>query len=106
ATTHSDQLFKRFHLVSGGDPEVNGKLATFTTPKGQKLYVQTLLPAGAVLTAVKAETFNQMAAGEPSRSKLKVEDPASPRDVRFLHVLQGADAGAAPAAVSLVQSSA
>jgi hypothetical protein len=105
ATTASDHLFKRFHLVSGGDPEVNGKLATFTTPKGQKLYVETLLPAGAVLTAVKAESFNQMAAGEPSRSKLKVEDPASPRNVRFLHVLQGADAGATPLPVSLVQSS-
>jgi hypothetical protein len=106
ATTRADKLFKRFHLVSGGDPQVNGKLATFTTPKGQKLYLQTLLPAGAVLTATKAEGFNQLAAGEPSRSKLKVEDPSSPRDVRFLHVLQGADAGAAAAPISLVQSSA
>jgi hypothetical protein len=106
ATTRSDKLFKRFHLVSGGDPEVNGKLATFTTPKGQKLYVHTLLPQAAVLTATKAETFNQVAEGDPSRSKLRVEDPAGPRDVRFLHVLQGADAGATPAPVSAVQSSA
>jgi hypothetical protein len=106
ATTRSDKLFKRFYLVSGGDPEVNGKLTTFTTPKGQKLYVHTLLPQAAVLTPAKAESFNQLANGEPSRSKLRVEDPAAPRDVRFLHVLQGADAGAAPAAVSAVQSSA
>ncbi|HEY3821721.1 MAG TPA: hypothetical protein VGL81_31355 [Polyangiaceae bacterium] len=106
ATTRSDNLFKRFYLVSGGDPEVSGKLATFTTPRGQKLYVHTLLPVGAVLTASKAEAFNQLAAGEPSRSKLKVEDPASPRDVRFLHVLQGADAGTPPAPVTLIQSSA
>jgi hypothetical protein len=106
ATTRSDGLFKRFFLVSGGDPEVSGKLATFTTPKGQKLYVETLLPAAAVLTPSKAEAFNQVAEGEPSRSKLKVEDPSSPRDVRFLHVLQGADAGAKPLPVSLVQSSA
>ncbi|HEX3343657.1 MAG TPA: hypothetical protein VHS09_03750, partial [Polyangiaceae bacterium] len=106
ATTRSDKLFKRFYLVSGGDPDVNGKLATFTTPKGQKLYVHTLLPTDAVLTATKAEPFNQLAAGEPSRSKLRVEDPASPRDVRFLHVLQGADAGVTSAPVTLVQSSA
>ncbi len=106
ATTKSDNRFKRFFLVSGGDADVQGKLATFTTPKGQKLYVQTLLPANATSRAVKAEPFNQMAAGEPSRSKLMVEDPASPRDIRFLHVLQGADAGVAPAAVIAVQSSA
>jgi hypothetical protein len=106
ASTRSDHLFKRFHLVSGGDPRVDGHLATFTTPKGQRLYVQTLLPTGAVLTAARAEPFNQMAEGEPSRSKLRVEDPSAPRDVRFLHVLQGADPGAAPAPTSLVQSSA
>jgi hypothetical protein len=106
ATTRSDKLFKRFHLVSGGDAEVNGKLATFTTPKGQKLYVHTLLPQAAALTSAKVDTFNQVAEGDPSRSKLRVEDPAGPRDVRFLHVLEGADAGAAPAPVSAVQSSA
>jgi hypothetical protein len=104
ATTRSDKLFKRFHLVSGGDAEVSGKLATFTTPKGQKLYLHSLLPPGAVLTAGKAEPFNGVATGEPSRSKLRIEDPASPRDIRFLDVLEGADSGATPAAVSAVRS--
>jgi hypothetical protein len=104
ATTQSDKLFKRFHLVSGGNAEVSGRLATFTTPRGQKLYLHSLLPPGAVLTATKAEPFNGVATGEPSRSKLRVEDPASPRDVRFLHVLEGADAGATTAAVSTVRS--
>jgi hypothetical protein len=106
AATRSDKRFKRFYLVTAADAEVKGKLAVFTTPGGQKLYVQTLLPAGAVLTATKVDTFNLVAQGEPSRSKLLVEDPAGPREVRFLHVLQGADAGVAPAAVSPVQSSA
>ena len=104
ATTKSDQRFKRFHLISGGDGAVNGKLATFTTPHGQKLYVETLLPPAAVLKSTPVEPFNQMAEGEPSRSRLLVEDPSSPRDVRFLHVLQGADAGAARATTTLVQS--
>jgi hypothetical protein len=104
ATTRSDNLFKRFHLVSGGDAEVAGKLATFTTPKGQKLYLHSLLPAGAVLTAAKTVPFNMVAEGEPSRSALKVEDPARPRDVRFLHVLEATDAGATPSPVSAVRS--
>jgi len=104
ATTRTGHRFKRFHLVSGGDASVSGKLATFTTPKGQKLYVKTLLPPAAVLTAAKVEAWNGVAQGEPSRSHLMVEDPAGPRDVRFLHVLQAADAGVSPPAASLVRS--
>jgi hypothetical protein len=104
ATTRSEDLFKRFHLVTGGDPEVKGKLAIFTTPKHQRLYVHALLPAGAVATATRVEPFNQLAAGEPSRSKLVVEDPTRPRDVRFLHVLEGADPGVAPSTTTLVRS--
>ena len=34
-----------------------------------------------VLRAVPAESFNQLAEGEPSRTKLMVEDPARPRGV-------------------------
>lgn len=106
ATTRSENLFKRFFLVSGGDPDVKGKVTTFTTPKGQKLFVETLLPATATATPSKVTPFNQLATNEPSRSKLMVEDPARPKDIRFLHALQGADAGAAAAPVRLVQSSA
>jgi hypothetical protein len=106
ATTKSEKRFKRFHLVSGGDGEVHGDVATFTTPKGQKLFVRTLLPHGATIAASKATPFNQMAAGEPSRSKLVVEDASQPRDVRFLHVLEGADAGASATASSAIQSTA
>ena len=104
ATTRSDKLFKRFHLVSGGDADISGKLATFTTPKGQRLYLHSLLPADAVLTASKTSPFNMVAEGEPSRSMLRVEDPAGPRDVRFLHALEGTDAGATPSPVSAVRS--
>jgi hypothetical protein len=106
ATTRSDHLFKRFHLASGGDADVSGKDATFTTPKGQKLYLHTLLPTGAVLTPTKAAPFNMVAEGEPTRSLLRIEDPAGPRDVRFLDAMEGADAGAAPSAVSAIRSTA
>jgi len=104
ATTKSDKRFKRFHLVTTGDPDVKGQLGTFTTPKGQRLFLQTLLPKTATMTATLAKPFNQIAEGEPSKTKILVEDPAQPKDIRFLHVLQGADAGASPADTSAVQS--
>ena len=104
ATTRSDRLFKRFFLVSGGDAEISGRLATFTTPKGQHLYLHSILPAAAALTASKIDSFNEVAAGEPSRSKLRIEDPASPRDVRFLNVLEAADAAAPPGSAVHVHS--
>ncbi len=110
ATTRSDGLFKRFFLVSGGDPEVSGKLTTFTTPKGQKLFVETLLPAAAVLTAAKAEPFNQLAEGGALAVQAEeVEDPSEParralppRDSRK----RGRFRAQKPLPVSLVQSSA
>ena len=42
-------------------------------------------------------------AGEPMAYRLRVEAP-NRQDVRFLHVLQGADAGASADAAKLVQS--
>ena len=68
--------------------------------------MQSLLPAGGVITAAAAETYAHVADGEPSRFRILVEDPKNPREVRFLHVLEGADAGGAPAAVKLLQSGA
>ncbi|MFT3775908.1 MAG: hypothetical protein QM820_61980 [Minicystis sp.] len=106
AVTRTEGRFKRFNLTFVGEPVIEGKRATVTTPKGQRLFVQTLLPAAATLVGSKAEDFNRVAEGEPSRFRLVVEDPKGPKDVRFLHVLEGADAGAAPAAVKLLQSSA
>jgi hypothetical protein len=38
--------------------------------------------------------------------RLRVEAPGGPQDVRFLHVLQGADGGATPAPSQRVRSSA
>jgi hypothetical protein len=37
-------------------------------------------------------------------NRLMIEDPAKPKSVRFLNVLQGADSGGAPLATSLVTS--
>ncbi len=106
ATTKTDGRFKRWNLTLAGDTKIAGRRATVTTPKGQQLFVESLLPAAATLTTYAAEPLNGVAQGEPVRSRLVVEDPKGPRDVRFLHVLEGADAGATPARVAMVQSSA
>src|SRR5439155_19093274 len=42
---------------------------------------------------------------EPMRFHLRIEDPARPKDVRFLTVLQGADAGAQPDAATPLRGS-
>ena len=106
AATRSDGQFKRFNLITVGEPILDGKRVTVTTPQGQRLFVQSLLPADAVITVGPAETYSHVADGEPSKFRILVEDPRSPREVRFLHVLEGADAAGTPALVKVVQSSA
>ena len=74
----------------------NGNAATETLASGQQLFVQTLLPRDASLTArYAAGDLNPIAELEPTRYILTIQDPALPIDTRFLHVVQGADAGAA-----------
>ncbi len=108
ATSLHAGLFKRFNLTVIGSPVINGNLITTTTPGGQHLYINSLLPA----TGTKAITTNTVASAgmtsvadlEPATDRIVVEDTSHPTDVRFLHVLQGADAGTAAAPVTLVQS--
>ncbi len=104
ATTRTANRFKRFNLTVTGNPTVSGKTATVVTPGGQRLTVTTLLPAAATLTAPAAEAFNLVAELEPTRYRLVVEDPSHPADVRFLHVLEAADAGVPPGTVAAVHS--
>ena len=107
ATSHTAGLFKRFNLALIGAPVVNGNLITTTTPGGQHLFISNLLPAGATFTgSAIGNALNPMAWLEPSTHRLVLEDPATPTDVRFLNVLQGADAQASADPTALVQSSA
>jgi hypothetical protein len=104
ATTLTAGRFKRWNLTFVAQPTVAGKVATATTAGGQRLTLTSLLPAAAKLTVSAAESFNRVADLEPTQYRLVVEDPASPKDVRFLHVLEAADAGASVGLVKLVQS--
>ncbi|MCW3097155.1 MAG: hypothetical protein JWL77_2773 [Chthonomonadaceae bacterium] len=98
-------LFKRFNLSLINNPTISGNLAVETLASGQQLFVQTLLPATPSVTATYAAgNLNPIAWMEPTRYILTVEDPTNPSAVRFLHVLQGADAGAGMAAASRLQS--
>ncbi len=96
ATSASAGLFKRFNINLINSPNIQGNVATETLASGQKLFIQTLLPANPTITfANTAGGLNPIAAMEPTRFTMTVEDIAKPIDTRFLHVLQGANSGAA-----------
>jgi hypothetical protein len=78
-------------------PTVSGPRALMRTKGGQQLAVTTLLPADARPTAEPAEPLrenSEPAELDPMTARLRVESRA--RDVRFLHVLEGADGKATP----------
>ena len=108
ATSKSDGLFKRFDLMLPAAPATNasGSLITSTLPSGQKLFISPLLPTNR--TAKVHSLFNEIsfvAEGDNCQSRITIEDPNHPANIRFLHVLQGADAGISADAATYVQSS-
>ncbi|MER3544689.1 MAG: hypothetical protein C4311_08805 [Chloroflexota bacterium] len=104
AASQTDGRFKRFWLNLPADASVSGRLTTMTTAK-QQFFITTLLPTNAAISVAPAEPLEDFVAqNEPMQFRLRVEAPGSPQSVRFLHVLEGADAGASPTAVALVES--
>jgi hypothetical protein len=107
ATSKTSGLFKRFNLATIGAPALTNGIIKTTTPGGQHLYVSSLLPAGATFTpSAIGNALNPIAQLEPSTHRLVIENPANATDVRFLHVLQGADAATPADLTALVQSTA
>ena len=105
ATTNTAGRFKRFHLQMLNPASIAGKLATSTSPSGQRCYIETLLPAAAAVTTAASFRYpSQPELGAPMW-QLNVEDPSKPADVRFLHVVQGANAATTRDVPALVQSS-
>jgi hypothetical protein len=103
--TSNPGLFKQFHLSLVTNPAISGNVATETMPDGQKLFIQTLLPKNLSSSAFYgAGNLNPIAELEPTQYIFAVEDPTLPADTRFLHVLQGADAGVAMSAATYLQS--
>lgn len=104
AETKTAGRFKRWWLQLPRPATISGARATMLTAAGQQLFVSALLPANAVMTAAndnEQHIEDTAAANDPMKVRLRVDAPGDPRSARFLHVLQGADAGASadPAAV-------
>ena len=96
ATSRKAGLFKRFNLSLVTSPAIKENSGTEILPSGQRMFVQTLLPQHASITAQSAAlNLNPIAQLEPTQYVLTVEDNSNPADVRFLNVLQGADPGGA-----------
>ncbi|MGC4108730.1 MAG: hypothetical protein QM753_20600 [Thermomicrobiales bacterium] len=109
ATSKTEGRFKRFWLNLPATATVDGTVSTMTTATGQHLVVSTLLPADAEISAEPAEPLTdtgEVAVGEPMQFRLRVEAPGGPLNARFLHVMQGVDAGGAADAVALIESTA
>jgi hypothetical protein len=105
ATSIHAGLFKEFNLNLVNAPQVNGNVATSTTPNGQRLFVQTLLPLNSVTTVAQtASNLNPVAELEPTRFTMTVQDPTKPANTRFLHVLQGSSAGVSMTAATYLTS--
>lgn len=94
--------FKHYNLSVTALAQVNNKLATVTTPNGQKFFITSLLPANATLTASPAEDWQLVADNEPANFRVVINAPDNPTNVRFLTVMQGADAGASADAATHV----
>ncbi len=105
AITKSGDRLKRFHLNLPYEAAVNGLLVTMTTVKGQRLYITSLLPAAAVprVSLWADEASGPPAHYEPMTYHLEV-DSQNRAEERFLHVLQGADAGTVALPTSLITS--
>jgi hypothetical protein len=98
--------FKQFNLNVITTPTLAGNSITEVTPGGQRLFVQTLLPANATLTYVPlGNSITTLAELEPSVGRVVIEDTNHPVNTRFLHVLQGADSNTVPDIVAHVVSS-
>jgi len=103
---------KKFNLNLVDLPAIAGHVASMKTAGGQVFYVNSLLPATPTSTMVEthawtkdpSQEMNPAAIGCPVKYRLVVEDTAGPPSVRFLHVLQGGDGGAAMTAASVVTS--
>jgi hypothetical protein len=110
ATSQTAGLFKRFNLCLLAAPSVSalgggGSLYTETLPGGQQLFINSLLPANATGSVYSlSNLISSVAEGEPCKYRLTIEDTNHPTNVRFLHVLQGADAGVSADPVAYFQS--
>ena len=111
ATSLHPNLFKRFNLCLPAAPSVtalpgSGSILDEPVAGGEHLFITSLLPAsGTVEVYSLSNAITTVADGEPCNYRLTIEDTNNPADIRFLHVLQGTDAGGTSDPATYVQSS-
>jgi hypothetical protein len=96
--------FKRVWWQLPVAPTVNGLQARMASAGGQQLFITALLPADATMTLVDPANDGvgeTVATHEPMTQRVMVEAPAAPQ-ARFLHLVQGADGGAAPTPATVI----
>ena len=106
-----EKRFKRFWMQLPAAGSVAGNLMTMRSDGGQNLYVRTLLPNPATIAVERAEPLDddngkQPAVLDPIKFRLRVEAPGSPKSVRWLHVIQGADGKQKADEATLISSTA
>jgi len=107
ATTQASGLWKKWNLSFVTTPQIAGNAATEVMPDGQKMFVQTLLPMNASQSYFDGSAImSPIAELEPTKYIYQVQDSTNPADTRFLHVVEGSDAGTSMAHASYVQSTA
>ena len=109
AASKKEKRFKRFWMQLPNQGSVAGNLMTMKSAGGQNLYVRTLLPSPAVIAVEPAEKLDddrgkQPAVLDPIKFRLRVEAPGSPKTVRWLHLIQGADGSARADDASLINA--
>jgi hypothetical protein len=107
AQTNTANRFKRWWLQSASPASVAGNSAAIITAGGQRLQLNSLLPVGASLMAVnvnEAHIEDTVARNEPMNVRVRIDAPGNPANVRFMQVLQAADAGVAIGTPTLIQS--
>jgi hypothetical protein len=82
----------------------NGNRATAVNNSGQQLIITSLLPASVKVTPEQTD-LAQAAQADPIKFRVKIDAVGQPQLVRFLTILQGADAGASPETATYIQSS-
>lgn len=105
ATTLHSGKFKRFNMNFIAAPTVSGNVVT-AVGKVNRAQVTSLLPVNGTISVQPIPSWKNPAEYEPSTHYMTVEDASHPADVRFLHVLQMADATvAAPTPAVLLTGS-
>ena len=111
ATTGHAGRTKQLNLALVAAPTISGNTAT-AVKGGQKVTVQSLLPAGATIAEQHfwktdpSQEMDLVAELSPSTNRLVIADPKKPADTRFLTVVQGTDSGAKATVATALHSTA